>query len=250
MNKLFKAVTLIALICALMTGCVTYTIDSNPQGLRVTIDDLERGVTPCEYTTSYGDSISIEVAPPTYQQCRQYEQKNNVKIINKENRSQTKRVDSFDGSGTVFFQFINEEIPAESAAEEEKESKPEFDESPLLNEYNTYIDNFAGELEVGKIYYNYNEIDKRLHFRVIQILSDDTILVRRNYERDWIGGEIEDFCDSVTFIVRAKQPYADGATLREGAYRCTGTQTYETKGGDTKTVYVFEEVEQSQEEEP
>ena len=64
-------------------GCTTYLIDSNPQGLRVSVDNIECGRTLCEYTWTHGGEYGskiIRVYPPTRQQLKDYEQKNN-KIV-------------------------------------------------------------------------------------------------------------------------------------------------------------------------
>ena len=52
-----------------------YIIDSKPQGLRVVVDDFERGVTPCVLKRkdySYASTIDIEVMPATDNQLREY----------------------------------------------------------------------------------------------------------------------------------------------------------------------------------
>lgn len=95
----------------LLAGCVTYTIDSNPQGLRVTINEIERGVTPCEFTVPSSNyrSLEISVAPPTTQQINVYKFKTGEEVKSWCKTAQKKRIDVGDGGGTVFFQFISED---------------------------------------------------------------------------------------------------------------------------------------------
>lgn len=96
------------------SGCVTYTIDSKPQGLRVTINNIEQGFTPCEYskyTDGYDIRSEITVAPPTIQQIQEYEQKNAMTVVDWTREAQSKTLYSRDGDGTVFFQFIQAEQP-------------------------------------------------------------------------------------------------------------------------------------------
>lgn len=261
MNKLSRLTVLLTLLTA---GCVTYTIDSNPQGLRVTIDEIERGVTPCQYTVAPGSFLDIEVVPPTCLQRQQYEAQKGVKITDYYPLSQSKHVYTSDGSGTIFFEFITDERPVDAnapsvpAIESKEEAEDEWTEeefnralSHTLNFYNTYYDNFSGVITVNDIYLNLNnaEMDPRLRFRVIQVLSEKAILVHRDSARGFAEDYFGNICEEVTFLIYPKHPYADGAKLREGSYRCKGTQTYETKGGNTKTVYAFEEVTPTEAEE-
>lgn len=93
-------------------GCTTYLIDSNPQGLRVSVDNIECGRTPCEYTWTHGGEYGskiIRVYPPTRQQLKDYEQKNNKIVSVWTNEEIAKTVYSNNEGGTVFFQFITSE---------------------------------------------------------------------------------------------------------------------------------------------
>ncbi|MGF0068949.1 PEGA domain-containing protein [Candidatus Spyradosoma sp. SGI.093] len=58
----------------------SYLIDSNPRGLRVTIDDIELGITPCKYEFSNQTPVSsiswVKVYPPTKQQLKTYSEEN------------------------------------------------------------------------------------------------------------------------------------------------------------------------------
>lgn len=273
MNRLFKTTVLFALVCTFITGCVTYTIDSNPQGLRVTVNNLEHGVTPCKYTRyTDGNNIrtDITVTAPTQQQIQAYSSEKGVSVTQWRPTNKSKTLYSFDGSGTVFFQFVNEEVPFTSAVtpttdsaravqndllgQKDKNSlteAPEKDYTQSLNHFNSCWDKYTGHINVGQIYTYRNEaVDERLHFTVLQVMSDNVILVSRSRSMAIINGTWGAYCNDATFIIRTNHSYADGVKLREGAYRCIDTLTYETKGGDNKTVYVFEEVEQSQEEKP
>ena len=115
-----------------------------------------------------------------------------------------------------------------------------------LNLYNTYWDDFAGSIEVGKVYtYSNKGFDKKLHFHVLQVLSDDAVLIIRSRASDWIHGDLKDICEEAIFLVISKKSYADGAKLRNGNYVCTGTYQYTTRKDLVKTVYVFTEYEQA-----
>ncbi len=102
-------------------GCSTYYIDSNPQGLRVTINNLEQGVTPLKYTWAHGGeygSLHICVTQPSRAQIRDYEQKNNRIVSIWQNGEMTKTMWSKDGGGNVFFQFITNEYDQPKTDEE------------------------------------------------------------------------------------------------------------------------------------
>lgn len=115
-----------------------------------------------------------------------------------------------------------------------------------LNLYNTLWDDFAGSIEVGKVYaYRNKGFNKKLHFHVLQVLSDDAVLIIRSRASDWIYGDLKDICEEAIFLVISKKSYADGAKLREGNYVCTGTYQYTTREALVKTVYVLKEYEQA-----
>ena len=118
--------------------------------------------------------------------------------------------------------------------------KPQEATSPKiknsLNIYNSRWDNFSGHLEKGQIYYCDNGISHRaLRFRVLQVLSEDEVLVTRNSARE----DFEDVCEHAIFYVLGKTNYADNAILKDGEYICLGTYQYENKNNDLKTVYAL-----------
>lgn len=115
-----------------------------------------------------------------------------------------------------------------------------------LNIYNTYWDNFSGNIEIGKVYVYQNKgFDRKLHFHVLQVLSDEAALIIRQSATDWINNKLETICEEAIFLVVSKNTYADGVKLRNGNYICTGTYQYDTKGGDTRTVYILKELPQT-----
>ena len=59
-----KRLLLPCLLVALLSGCRYYTIDSNPQGLRVVINDIEQGDTPTSYFCWASDGFDLVVYPP------------------------------------------------------------------------------------------------------------------------------------------------------------------------------------------
>ena len=104
-------------------GCSTYIIDSQPQGLRVSVDNIEHGVTPCEYTWAHGGEYgtkTIRVAPPTRQQLRDYEKQNNKIISIWTTGEMSKTIYSLSGGGTVFFDFISSEYDQPQTPEDAK----------------------------------------------------------------------------------------------------------------------------------
>lgn len=92
-----------------LVGCRTYVIDSNPQGLRVAVDDLERGVTPCEVTVQMDTYHRVTVEPPTNRQLRAYERKNGIVVSTWLNGTQAKTIRDDSPSGRMFFEFITSE---------------------------------------------------------------------------------------------------------------------------------------------
>ncbi len=92
-----------------LSGCKTYLIDSNPQGLRVTINDIEHGVTPVEYST--GDySFTVEVEAPTKAQIKKYENKTDKVVRNWSPLRESKHIYTEKAkSGAIFFNFITDE---------------------------------------------------------------------------------------------------------------------------------------------
>ena len=98
-----------------------YIIDSKPQGLRVVVDDFERGVTPCVLKRkdySYASTIHIEVMPATDNQLREY-CITNKKIISIYTRMpQSKSIDTRIPGGRLLFDFITKEYDAPTNEEE------------------------------------------------------------------------------------------------------------------------------------
>lgn len=122
-----------------------------------------------------------------------------------------------------------------------------------LNAYNSYLDNFSGSIEKGKIYYYSNKnFPPELHFEIIQVFEEkEAFLVYRRYNIGKIQ-EMEKYgtvCNSAIFLILSNQLYADGAKLRDGEYICVGTYTYETENKTQKTVYVFMDKEYYQKKE-
>ena len=104
-------------------GCSTYVIDSHPQGLRVSVDNIECGVTPCEYKWAHGGEYEtriICVAPPTRQQLRDYEKQNNKIVSVWTTNAMSKTIYSLSGGGTVYFDFISSEYEEPQTAEDAK----------------------------------------------------------------------------------------------------------------------------------
>ncbi len=106
---------------ALICGCRTYIIDSHPRGLRVTINDIERGLTPLEYETmaDFSYNFNVEVTPPTQQQIRAYEVQNNKIVSIWHTGAKQKHIYPDDSpSGTILFQFISSEYDIPQTEEE------------------------------------------------------------------------------------------------------------------------------------
>lgn len=101
----------------------SYIVDSKPQGLRVVVDDFERGITPCVLKRkdySYSNSIYIEVKPPTDQQLYDYCIANRKIVSITITGPQSKRIDTKIPGGRLLFEFIEKEYNAPTT-EEEKE---------------------------------------------------------------------------------------------------------------------------------
>lgn len=100
-----------------LVGCRTYVIDSNPQGLRVAVDNLEQGVTPCEVTVGLEGFYHVTVAPPTNRQLRAYEKEKDVIVSTWINGTQQKGISYNSPSGTMFFEFITSEYDTPTTPE-------------------------------------------------------------------------------------------------------------------------------------
>lgn len=130
--KAYLLASFVLLFCVM--GCVTsenervmcndediYVIDSVPQGLRVTVNDFERGVTPCkldrtDYRNRY--SLTICVEAPSKQQIKRYEEQNK-KIVSLWWRSDERKiVDISEPGGTLRFNFIKAEYDEPKTEEE------------------------------------------------------------------------------------------------------------------------------------
>ena len=115
-----KRLLLPCLLVALLSGCRHYTIDSNPQGLRVVINDIEHGVTPIEYSTSADFFyFTVEVYPPNQRQWDAYEQEKQVIVSTFIDGKQHKFINPSDApSGTILFDFVTKEYPIPTTQEE------------------------------------------------------------------------------------------------------------------------------------
>lgn len=98
-----------ALAAALLAvgGCTTYVIDSNPQGLRVSVNNVEEGFTPCRYFlwSQFYYPLEVTVAPPQPRQLEAYAAERNVSV-QAITTPQTKVLTPRSPSGTVYFDFI------------------------------------------------------------------------------------------------------------------------------------------------
>ena len=115
-----KRLLLPCLLVALLSGCRYYTIDSNPQGLRVVINDIEHGVTPIEYSTSVDlIPLTISVYPPTQCQWDAYAQEKQVIVSTFIDGEQRKFINPENSpSGTILFDFVTKEYPIPTTQEE------------------------------------------------------------------------------------------------------------------------------------
>lgn len=88
-------------------GCTTYVIDSNPQGLRVSVNNVEEGFTPCRYFlwSQFYYPLEVTVAPPQPRQLEAYAAERNVSV-QAITTPQTKVLTPRSPSGTVYFDFI------------------------------------------------------------------------------------------------------------------------------------------------
>ena len=114
----------------------SYLIDSNPRGLRVTIDDIELGTTPCKYEFSNQTPVSsiswVKVYPPTKQQLKTYSEENQKILSLYCTTPQTKTIHSYPPrNGTLFFQFIESEYNIPKTDEEREWVKRALEEDSL-----------------------------------------------------------------------------------------------------------------------
>lgn len=93
------------------------SIDSNPRGLRVLIDNVECGVTPYEFT-SYTDgrdeNATIRIIPPTAQQIQEYEFDMGFHVLDWYKDEKTAVICSDDRRDVIFFQFVLKEAKREA----------------------------------------------------------------------------------------------------------------------------------------
>ena len=123
MKHLFVSLCFVSLVFS--CGCSslvmrTYEIDSNPQGLRVSVNNIDQGVTPCEFScNAKAIPREIVVEAPTKQELRNHEKEKGkiVSIWQTVAKSKTIRP-NVDGSGKVFFQFISSEYDVPKTDEE------------------------------------------------------------------------------------------------------------------------------------
>jgi hypothetical protein len=106
-----------------LSGCSTYVVDSRPRGLRVSVNNVERGVTPYEFKWLHGGEYEtriIHVTPPTRQQLHDYEKQNNKIVSVWKTDEMSKIIYSPGGGGTVLFNFITSEYDQPQTPEEAK----------------------------------------------------------------------------------------------------------------------------------
>ncbi len=97
-------------------GCTTYVIDSNPRGLRASVNNVEAGLTPCRYTvwSDWRYPLEVTVAPPSNRQLQDYANAHRVDIHETIRSPQTKVLTPRSPSGTVFFEFVTSEFDADA----------------------------------------------------------------------------------------------------------------------------------------
>ena len=113
-----------------------------------------------------------------------------------------------------------------------------------LNLFNTYWDSFNGLMEKGKVYqYSNKGFIKDLQFKIFRVYdNENAVLVARESHNCTYKGKFQMICDEAVFLILTKQNYAEGVSLKEGMYECTGTYTFKGNNGDKKTVYVLREM--------
>lgn len=111
-----------------------------------------------------------------------------------------------------------------------------------LNDYACCYDDFSTTIEVGKtLLYENRGTPIASHFKIFQVLSDNTALAIRHSNREYYDGELREVYEEAIFFIHSVSPYADGVRLRDGKYLCTGIRQYTALNGTVKTVYVLEE---------
>jgi hypothetical protein len=127
-------------------------------------------------------------------------------------------------------------VPQEASSTQEEEA---YD---WLNDYACCNDGFSTTIEVGKILlYENRGTPIESHFKILQVLSDNTALAIRHSNREYFNGELRVVYEEAIFFIHSASPYADGVRLRDGKYLCTGIRQYTALNGTVKTVYVLEE---------
>ncbi len=116
-----------------------------------------------------------------------------------------------------------------------------------LNLFNTYWDSFNGFMEKGKVYqYSNKGFIKELQFKIFRVYDNENavnaVLVARGSQYSRYKGKYQMICDEAIFVILTKQNYAEGVSLKEGIYECTGTHTFKNDD-EKKTVYVLIEKE-------
>lgn len=107
-----KRLLLPCLLAALLSGCRYYTIDSNPQGLRVVINDIEHGDTPTSYFCWASDGFDLVVYPPANAQWDAYERDGKRIVSTFIDEPQGKYIKGERSpSGTILFDFVTSEYP-------------------------------------------------------------------------------------------------------------------------------------------
>ena len=109
MKRRWSFLMMVVLGCV---GCVSYRVESQPQGLRVTVNELEEGTTPCRVSRwTWGNPIrtKITVYPPKSPKVAQYEREKGVVVTSWKRGEMSKTLFSEHGSGRVLFDFIQDE---------------------------------------------------------------------------------------------------------------------------------------------
>lgn len=106
------------LAALLLAGCRCYTIDSNPRGLRVVINDIEQGPTPTSYVCWASDDFDLTVYPPANTQWDAYEREGGRLVSTFIDEPQAKRIKGDRSpSGTILVDFVTSEYPRPTSPE-------------------------------------------------------------------------------------------------------------------------------------
>lgn len=119
---------------------------------------------------------------------------------------------------------------------------------PSLNLYNTSLDDGRHDLRVGGLY-TCDTKEPNLRYEVLQCLETGDYLIYRGTTSLFIDNKLVS-CTPVILLLKHSQPYAEGAYVRKGVYKCIGTYRYPTRqesNGERifNTVYAIEEMQES-----